>query len=178
MLKETFYSRNQIIIGRATMSKYVDVDIKIEISGPAKGAITRVILAILAVGIKHGKFVETSDFYRVCLGYNSEHEKELEDLAGVPMSIHDQALYELIVDLACMVSCSYETHKNGYEAGRHFKKLTVFNKLGLQVSYGDYTFCLTLFKKYWNISYEYVREGKSGIYVTKPRIEAIGFKVR
>jgi len=160
------------------MTSYVDVDIKLEINGPAKGAITRVILAILAVGIKHGKFVETPDFYRVCLGYKEEYKKELEDLTGVSVPIHDQSLYEYMVDLACMVNCSHETYRDGYEAGRRFKKLAVFDKLGLQVSYGDYTFCLTLFKKFWSVNYEYKKEGKLGVYVSTPRIETLGFKIK
>jgi len=164
------------------MSKYVDVDIKIEISGPAKGAITRVILAILAVGIKYDKFVETSDFYRVCLrfpyGVIMKYETELKELAGDDIPTDDQSLCIHMVKLACMVDCSYRKYEKGYEAGREYKALYVFDKLGLQVSYGNYTFCLTLFKKYWNVSYEYMKGGGSGIYITNPRIEVLGVKIK
>jgi len=160
------------------MSRYVDVDIKIEISGPAKGAIARAILAILAVGIRHGRFVETSDFYRVCLEYSEDYEKELEDLAGVYIPIGSKDLYKHMWKLACMANCSHETYYSGEEAGRYYVELAVFEGLGLQISYGDYIFCLTLFKKYWNVNYEYVREGKLGIYITNPRIEVLGVRIK
>jgi len=164
------------------MSRYVDVDIKIEITGPVKGAITRVILAILAVGIKYNMFVETPDFYRVCLrlpySVTMKYAAELKELAGNDIPTNDQSLCMHIVNLACMVDCSYREYKKGKEAGREIKGLYIFDKLGLQVSYGAYIFCLTLFKRHWSVNYEYMKEGTLGVYVTNPRVETLGFKIK
>lgn len=171
----TKWQRN--ILGYA-LSKYIDVDLKIEVNGPVKGALARAILAVLAVGIKHDKFVETPDFYRVCLPYKQAYEEELIEIGGEGMTAHDQYLYEHIADLAVQVSSSYNVHDNGYEAGRKYKKLTVFDKIGLQISYGDWTFCLTLSKKFWNVNYEFVKESKHGIYITNPKVEIAGIKLK
>ena len=118
----------------------------VQAMGPLGGSVGQLIAKIIAVGAKYNKFVATPKFYRVCLGSCSAAMEELASYTGA--SCNDCEFWGYMNELLRMAGpCKSD-------CGVHIKRCTyscVYPDVGVAISCGKWTFCLTLYTNKWHV---------------------------